>query len=166
MNEITAYVDGSYDKKTHRCSYGVVILHNNKIIAKLWGASEDSDMGYANMRNVGGEVLSALKAMSYAYDNEIKKLNIYYDYLGIGKWALGEWKTNNEYTSNYRKQYNHYKKFTDIEFHKVKSHSGDIYNDLADELAKKALGISIPKKKSPDKELYDYMNISTENIII
>ena len=33
------------------------------------------------------------------------------------------------------------KKYVDIKFVKVKGHSGDKYNDLADKLAKEALGI-------------------------
>ena len=32
-------------------------------------------------------------------------------------------------------------KLVDVDFIKVKGHSGDKYNDLADELAKKALGL-------------------------
>ena len=38
--------------------------------------------------------------------------------------------------------YNNIKEYVDIKFVKVKGHSGDKYNDMADKLAKEALGIN------------------------
>jgi len=157
--EIDAYVDGSYNKKLHMCAYGVILIHNEELIEKRSGFV--TDPGYCNMRNVGGEILSSTEAMKYAYENSIKKINIYYDYTGISEWALGGWKCNNQYTTKYKEDYDFYKTKMDIHFCKVKSHSGVYYNDLVDQLAKESclIGVDVknllgnPKKKKSKHHL-------------
>ena len=89
----------------------------------------------------GQEILGATYAMKYAYDHDIKNLVIYHDYEGIAKWCLGEWKTNKLETQTYKNKYQEYSKKVNISFVKVKGHSGDKYNDLADALAKEAAGV-------------------------
>ena len=79
--------------------------------------------------------------MEYAYQNGMKSLTIYHDYEGIAKWPLRDWAANKEGTKAYQDFYDNIKKYVDIKFVKVKGHSGDKYNDLADKLAKEALGI-------------------------
>ena len=100
-----------------------------------------SDPELATMRNVAGEIKGAEAAMEYAYKNGMKSLTIYHDYEGISKWPLRLWAANKEGTKAYQQYYDEIKKSVDVKFVKVKGHSGDKYNDLADKLAKEALGI-------------------------
>ena len=94
---------------------------------------------YAEMRNVAGEILGAVTAMQEAKKRGIKKLTIVHDYQGIASWCTGEWKTNKEGTAAYKAYYDSLQGSMDIQFKKVKGHSGDAYNELADELAKEAV---------------------------
>ena len=57
------------------------------------------------------------------------------------KWCTGAWKTNKDGTKAYKAFYQEISKKIKVNFHKVKGHSGDRYNDEADILAKGALGI-------------------------
>ena len=91
--------------------------------------------------NVSGEILGCMKAIAYAIDHHYESICIYYDYEGIEKWATGLWKANKEQTQNYVKTIQEMKKEIDIYFQKVLAHSGDYYNEVADGLAKKAVGI-------------------------
>lgn len=134
----TAYVDGSYNIATGEFSYGVVMFHNGR---ELHFNKSFDDQSLAEMRNVAGEIKGAEAAMAYAYENGMKKLTIYHDYEGISKWPLRQWKANKEGTQSYQAFYDNISKNVDITFVKVKGHSGDKYNDLADKLAKEALGI-------------------------
>ena len=129
------YVDGSYDLLTKRYSYGMVVLYLNQE-KHFYEAFDDED---ASMRNVAGEVKGALKAMEYCVENNINQLALYYDYYGIEKWALKEWKANKKATKAYQVYYDEIKEDLEVVFYKVKSHTNDKYNDLADFLAKKAL---------------------------
>ncbi len=135
---ITAYVDGSYNIATEEYGSGVVILDGEKELY-LQQKGNDSDM--AVMRNVAGEILASELAMKYAAEHKYESLEIVYDYEGIAKWCLGEWKTNKEGTKHYKEVYDKYSQYIKIKFTKVKGHSGDKYNDKADMLAKKAAGI-------------------------
>lgn len=133
---IEAYVDGSYDRETHRFSYGMVILEDGK---ELTFQESFDDEKLAVMRNVAGEIRGAQAAMEYAIEHGKKKLTIFHDYEGIAKWCLGLWKANKEGTIAYKAFYEEAKKQVDIRFCKVTGHSGDKYNDYADRLAKQAL---------------------------
>ena len=138
VSEITAYVDGSFLKgKVFGC--GCVIIKNGEVIAEISEAYEDEEL--ATMRNVAGEIKASEIAMRYALDNGYKSVSIYHDYQGIASWCLGEWKTNKTGTIAYKEFYDSIKDRLKVYFVKVKGHSGDTYNDMADKLAKKAIGI-------------------------
>ena len=138
VSEITAYVDGSFSSgKSFGC--GCIILKDGEIIAEISKAYEDEEL--ATMRNVAGEIKASELAMQYALDNGYTSLSIYHDYQGIASWCLGEWKTNKAGTIAYKQFYDDIKDKIKVHFIKVKGHSGDEYNEIADRLAKKALGI-------------------------
>ena len=134
----TAYVDGSYNIATKEFGYGVVMFHNGE---ELHMSKSFSDAEMASMRNVAGEIFGSMAAMEYAVNHGITNLSIYYDYMGISKWCTGEWKANKKGTIAYRDYYNKIKTKVNVQFEKVKGHSGDKYNDMADMLAKKACGV-------------------------
>ena len=137
-SENYAYVDGSFSIDTKEFSYGAVIFINGEI--KEF-SEKFSDSELAEMRNVAGEIKGAEFVMKYALLNNLKSIDIYYDYSGIEKWCNGEWKANKEGTIKYRDYYLSIKDKLNVNFIKVKGHSGDKLNDLADKLAKEALGI-------------------------
>lgn len=136
---IIAYVDGSYDLKTHQYGSGVVILWRGE---KLEFSFKGDNPAFVDMRNVAGEIAGAQRAMEFAVENKAKKLVIYYDYEGIEKWCTGAWRAKKEGTQMYAKAYHQLKEKIAIEFVKVIAHTGDKYNEEADILAKKALGLS------------------------
>lgn len=135
---IIAYVDGSYNIKTKIFACGVVIItaEGEKYLSQSY-----DDKELATMRNVAGEIKGSVAAMEYCLQNNIKNLHIFYDYAGIEKWCNGEWKTNKSGTIDYKNFYDSIHDKLSVTFHKVKGHSGDKYNDMADMLAKKAAGV-------------------------
>lgn len=135
---VRIYVDGSYDKSTRAFSYGMVVLRDGK---ELTAKQAFNIPSMADMRNVAGEIMGSMAAMQYCIEQGITDVMIYYDYEGIAKWALGEWKANKEGTQKYAAFYNSIKDKLNVEFCKVKGHSGDKYNDMVDLLAKQALGL-------------------------
>ncbi len=132
----TAYVDGSYNAATGEYSCGVVFLYEGEEI-QIAQKGESEEL--ASMRNVAGEILGAELAMRKAVEMGIPSLNIYHDYQGIASWCLGEWKTNKEGTRAYKEYFDSISQGLKVRFVKVKGHSGDEYNDLADELAKSVI---------------------------
>ena len=136
---VKIYVDGSYNSATGEFSYGMVVLSNDG--EEKYNCRFD-DPELATMHNVAGEIKGAQAAMQYALDHQIPAIEIYHDYEGIARWCLGQWKTNREGTRAYKAFYDKASEQVKISFVKVTGHSNDKYNDMADELAKEALGIA------------------------
>lgn len=135
---VPVYVDGSYNNTTEEFSYGMVVLYEDReeTFCEKYG-----DRELSAMRNVAGEIKGAEAAMRYAIEHGIKRIAIYHDYEGIAKWCTGEWKANKEGTKAYRAFYAEASKKVAVKFVKVTGHSGDRYNDMADRLAREALGL-------------------------
>lgn len=141
-NSAIAYTDGSYEPKDKTYSYGAVILWKNKII-KI--SQRFDDEINSELRNVAGELMGAMRAIKFAYKNEIKHLTLYHDYQGIAAWAKGTWKANLEFTKHYRDYVQDLADKLTIDFVWVKGHSGDYYNEMVDYLAKTAIFIESRK---------------------
>ena len=133
-----AYTDGSYNIETTEFSYGAVIFAKGE---ETHLSKKFLDPELSQMRNVAGEIKGAEAVMRFCVENGIAELDLYYDYEGVEKWCTGEWQTNKEGTIAYKRFYDSIKNMLSVSFNKVKSHSGNRYNDTADKLAKEALGI-------------------------
>ena len=136
---LVAYVDGSYNVENNQFSYGMVLLDGEQEL-KFQQFFIDEEL--ASMRNVAGEIKGAEAAMRYAVEQGFGKLYIYHDYEGIAKWCQGAWKTNKEGTKAYKAYFDSIRDKLQVVFVKVAAHTGDKYNEMADKLAKEALGIS------------------------
>ena len=137
--EVIAFVDGSHsldaDEK-EKYSFGVFLITNE---------SEDSlykafvDKAYMESRNIAGEIEGVKQAILWAIENKKQKIKIFYDYAGIEKWATKEWNAKVKISQEYSKFFDEKSKLINVEFEHVKAHSGIVYNEKADELAKRAL---------------------------
>ena len=136
--ESYAFIDGSYNVSTHCYGYGGFLIYDG-VKEVLQGRGDDPEM--AAMRNVAGEVCGSMAAIRRAVELGIKKLNIYYDYMGIEMWADGSWKRNKKGTIEYHDYVQSVKNIINLNFVKVKGHSGVEGNEEADRLAKQAVGI-------------------------
>ena len=72
-------------------------------------------------------------------ENKVEKFVICHDYIGISEWAERRWKTNTTTTAAYAAFMADYLGW--VRFRKVAGHTGVKGNELADQLAKKALDI-------------------------
>ncbi len=138
INMPKAYIDGSFDINTNAYSFGGILIIDgiNYYFKKKYEKDE-----YSSLRNVAGEIKGAGFIINYCINKGIKELHIFYDYLGIEKWYLGEWKAKSLIAVEYQKFAEVAKTKINIIFHKIKSHTNNYYNEMADKLAKEALGI-------------------------
>ncbi|MCR5516219.1 MAG: ribonuclease H family protein, partial [Lachnospira sp.] len=108
-----AFVDGSFNIATGVYGYGgFLIVGKEKYV--LQGSGSDKEM--ASMRNVSGEILGSMAAIKKAIELGLSEVYIYFDYMGIRAWALGEWKRNKTGTIKYYDYIQSVKDKIDIHF--------------------------------------------------
>jgi ribonuclease HI len=135
MTILNCYTDGSFNGKN--ASWAFIIIDNNKIIHQDKGIITDPEI--LTGRQVGGETTAVIKSLEWAASNQVK-LKIHVDYLGLicwinDLWSEKPWKTNKQYTVEYRKKVLELREHLDSMV-KIKSHSGVLHNELVDQLAK------------------------------
>lgn len=136
--EVIAFVDGSYSLDVdgkEKYSFGVLLI-TNKSEDSLYKAFVGT---YMESRNIAGEIEGVKQAILWAIDSNKQRIKIFYDYEGIEKWATKEWKSKVKVSQEYSKFFDEKSKLINIEFEHVKAHSGIVYNEKVDELAKRAL---------------------------
>lgn len=133
-----AYVDGSYNKLTKEYSCGAVLFYQGR---RVDFSEKFDDASLAEMHNVAGEIKGAETVITYCIEHGIAELEIYHDYRGVAQWAIGGWKANKPGTKAYADFCQRARQQLKLSFVEVQGHSGDVWNDEADRLAKAALGI-------------------------
>jgi ribonuclease H len=151
------YIDGSYNSETNTWGYGGFLDVNGRRYPMI-GQGKD----VSKLRNVYGEIMGCMTAVKQAQSLGIKHLVIYYDYNGIEGWAAQNWKAKNSYTKAYKDFITNAGKKIKIIFKKVTSHTGVIGNEIADIMAKFAVGIALDNKQ---KALWnDLVQISIDDM--
>lgn len=136
------YVDGSYNISTQRYSYGLVVVNNN-VVEYMESGAHDSK---SNIRQIAGELDGAVNGVEYALKKGEKKVVLFHDYEGIFHHATGSWDRKDASSTEYYEKMNLlFSKGIEVIFVKVDSHTGDFFNELADESCKKRLGIDSDK---------------------
>lgn len=141
---VIIYTDGSFDEKLKVYGYGLVVIENNGEVLKFFGAGNRPDS--LRSRNVTGELIAAMLAVQYAIKNGHKAMELRYDYIGVERWAKGDWKTKTDLTRKYAEAMRNWSDKIDIKFTKVDAHTGNKYNELADILANYAVKNFYDKK--------------------
>ena len=127
------YVDGSYSNGQTKWAFIVVeddaVIHSNSGVI--------TDPVICEGRQVGGEIQAVIECVEWAKQNKTK-INIFYDFANLRHWVSdiwGEkpWKTTKNYTNDYRNFMLRNRSFI-CKMIKIKSHTGNKYNTLVDEL--------------------------------
>lgn len=138
-----AYVDGSYKRDPARYGYGGYIVNGNqRHIIQGTGNSA----AFLPDRNIAGEAVGALRILHEAIRLRIRELNLYFDYAGLEQWARGSWKAKTALSIYYRDMVDLLSDDIKVNFIHVKGHTGIEGNEIADYLAKEAVGAKLRKK--------------------
>lgn len=124
-NCIVAYVDGSFDEKIGKYSFGCVIITPRGEVIRESGNGDNPES--IALRNVTGEMLGAMFAVKWCDKNGYSAIEICYDYIGIEKWVTGEWKAKNSLTQKYVEFMRENGGKLNISFKKIAAHTGNKY---------------------------------------
>ena len=87
-------------------------------------------------RNVAGEIQAVLKALDWCDAQGITSATIYFDYQGLQEWVSGAWQTKTPYTKTYVEKVKAHG--MELRWKKVLAHSGEMFNEIVDEMAREA----------------------------
>lgn len=143
-NCLHIYVDGSYSVSSKKYAYGLVVVRNEVVEYIESGAFQDSSQ--SNIRQIAGELEAAVKGVEYALRQKDKIVVIFHDYEGIAHHATGFWERREESSIRYYNKMQELMKLgIEVIFVKVDSHTGELFNELADEKCKEKLAIASDK---------------------
>ena len=140
MAKIELYIDGSYSPTLETYGSGIVVLQDGELTHKL--SVKGTEPAFNKYHNVAGEEFASILGLMWVQKNlqDHSDVTVYYDYAGLAKWPFGEWSANNTMSQFYR---DFIRKLPfKVKFAKVRAHSGVTYNELADKLARGAVGLS------------------------
>jgi ribonuclease HI len=131
------YVDGSYINGA--TGFGAVILNDGAVVAELAGAVAADEVN--GTRQVAGELRAVEEGLRWCRQHQVTEVEIFYDYYGVEKWATEAWKANQPLTQSYARAVR--ESGVRTRWRKVAAHTGDRWNERADQLAKQgALAVS------------------------
>jgi len=137
LSLVHIWVDGSCitsEEGSLRLGWAYLVLQEGKEIHRASG-NEIPPEAHRH-RNVAGEIMAVLKAVTWCQEQGIQSARIYYDYQGLESWADGSWKTNTPYTQAYAETLK--RSGMEITWKKVLAHSGEPNNEIVDQLARSA----------------------------
>lgn len=129
------FVDGSF--RDNKFSWGFAAYIDGVLTYTDNGVGTSPEA--AKLRNVAGEMNGAIEAALWAEANGFEPIVLCHDYEGIAAWPLKHWQAKLPQTQAYVEFMQ--PRLGWIKFHKVAAHTGIEGNELADRLAKEALGI-------------------------
>lgn len=121
------YTDGSF--KDGDAFWAFVVVEKDKAIHQNSGKLPPV---YRQFRQIGGELFAVKQAVEWCKSKKVR-VRLFYDYLGVEKWATDKWRAKNQLTKKY-KAYMQENSQHVVSYHKVKSHSGDKWNEYVDRL--------------------------------
>ena len=159
---LNIYVDGSYSRKTPDVTRGGIVITNGSFkdeeVILVRHIYTDNPI-FTKTNNAGGEVLASLVGImdaSFICNGEQSILNIYYDYKGVKEFLTGGYVARDDGMVQYvlavrsvlDKNPN-----VELKFHKVKSHTGVKYNELADSVARGFIPQAYERYRKEDMHL-------------
>lgn len=131
---LEVYVDGSFNALKEQYGWGFVLVNNGESISTGKGTGHNAS--YIGNHQVAGEIISVIEGVKRAIYKGYKNVCVVYDYEGVEKWMTGDWQAKSKIAQAYIYYMIELQKKIDISFKKVKAHSGNKFNDIADKLAK------------------------------
>ncbi|MDZ5759854.1 ribonuclease H family protein [Carnobacterium maltaromaticum] len=133
------YVDGSFNQTKKQYGWGYVAVQNGVSIYKKYG--KGNNPAYLSSHQIGGEVAAVLQGLDYAIYKKFQSVEIHYDYSGIENWATGVWNAKKQISQAYKFLYDQKSSNISVTFVKVQAHSGNYFNTVADNLAKRGANL-------------------------
>ena len=145
MNDMVykIYVDGSYNRHKGIGSYAFVVINDSGQVIYRENRVVTNE-GLLKGHQVGCECKAVVEALRWCVTND-SVCDIYYDFANLKYWiddiwGNKPWKTNTEYSKAYRYYCISNRRHIN-DMIKVKSHTGDKFNEMVDSMCNSCYGV-------------------------
>lgn len=158
MKLVDIYSDGAYVNKI--VTWGFIVVFNS---TEIYRKRDILPPVFSEGRQVPGELKGAIEGIKWSKINNYK-CNIFYDYLGIYRWVSdlfghsNKWRTNKFYTQQYRAFIKENLEWINS-FKKVKSHSGNLFNELVDKFISSPATLDELQNLLDEENYYKELNL-------
>jgi len=136
---IALYTDGSYNETTVVYGGGFIVLKDNIVIHE--GTASGNKVEFAIERNNAGELSAVMAGMLWVMQNGYKHIVIFHDYRGVADFITDDWEAQSNCSKLYKAWVlKHKDVHIKIDYVWTRGHAGNKYNEMADKLARKAVG--------------------------
>lgn len=142
--DVLLYTDGSYSSKRDAIGWGYVVVANGESLRYRYGRNTDK---YKDSRQIAGEATAVLQGLDWCISQGYQSVTVCHDLEHISNWISGTYKATTIISNAYVNYMKEKMAAIDVHFRKVKSHSGDKWNEMADSLAKQGTRQKLKKKK-------------------
>lgn len=140
--DMIAYTDGSRNTETDQCGSGIVFVKDDEIQEELSFSSPNT----FGSNNVTAEANAVIRVLEYCVEKGIQRIFICHDLIHLAEYVRdhGCYEADKAATLDYQQRYRALvdKHQLKVYFNYVKGHSANRWNDRADQLARRACGLS------------------------
>lgn len=124
-------VAGGFNDETQTITMGMLQFNEEENKEFVLQFPKSLNKQYLQSKRIAGEIYATMSAINQAIKDGIPNITILYHYVGVERWATGEWQAEAEVAKRYLKYLEQAQKYIQIQYLKIDKEDED-YQQLKD----------------------------------
>lgn len=124
-------VAGGFNDETQTITMGMLQFNEEENKEFVLQFPKSLNEQYLQSKRIAGEIYATMSAINQAIKDDIPNITILYHYVGVERWATGEWQAEAEVAKRYLKYLEQAQKYIQIQYLKIDKEDED-YQQLKD----------------------------------
>lgn len=138
-------VVGGFNDETQTITMGMLQFNEEENKEFVLQFPKSLNEQYLQSKRIAGEIYATMSAINQAIKDGIPNITILYHYVGVERWATGEWQAEAEVAKRYLKYLEQAQKYIQIQYLKIDKEDED-YQQLKDKTERLAETINETNK--------------------
>lgn len=138
-------VAGGFNDETQTITMGMLQFNEEENKEFVLQFPKSLNEQYLQSKRIAGEIYATMSAINQAIKDDIPNITILYHYVGVERWATGEWQAEAEVAKRYLKYLEQAQKYIQIQYLKIDREDED-YQQLKDKTERLAETINETNK--------------------
>lgn len=138
-------VAGGFNDETQTITMGMLQFNEEENKEFILQFPKSLNEQYLQSKRIAGEIYATMSAINQAIKDGIPNITILYHYVGVERWATGEWQAEAEVAKRYLKYLEQAQKYIQIQYLKIDKEDED-YQQLKDKTERLAETINETNK--------------------